>query len=566
VPTYLTPGVFVEEIVTLPPSIAEVATAVPAFIGYTQNGPATGAPLVVRVATMLEFQTAFGGPPTVPFNVTLAVDGQGNPAAAPVVALSGSPTPFSLYYALSHYFRNGGGPCYVISVGNYQATAAKSRFADGLEALAHEDEPTLIVLTDAACVLPAADYRELCGEALAQCAALGDRFAILDVPGGDYTAFRNDSNLSSNLMYGAAYLPYLQTTLNIAYDESNVTVVTLDAANPPTPTASGTTALGDANGLTVSYSGPAASTPGVSVAIVSSTTKPTFDTSDGNLTITVPSATAGTDVMTAWTAWTQNSAAKPRGYSLAAKGTGATAIGATPLTAITLGQATTPPAAGVALASDAIKGQKTAVYNKAKAALDAQRLTLPPSAAVAGIYARVDREQGVWKAPANVGLLSVLGPVSKINDDDQNRLNVDSTAGKSINAIRAFVGKGTLVWGARTLAGNDNEWRYVSVRRLFITIEESTKKASAFAVFEPNDQSTWLKVKAMIESYLYGLWEQGALQGAKPEDAYFVHVGLGTTMTPQDLLEGRMIVAVGVAAVRPAEFIVIRFSHKLQTA
>ncbi len=162
--------------------------------------------------------------------------------------------------------------------------------------------------------------------------------------------------------------------------------------------------------------------------------------------------------------------------------------------------------------------------------------------------------------------MGILGPVMKITDDDQDRLNVDPTSGKSINAIRAFTGKGTLVWGARTLAGNDNEWRYISVRRLFITIEESTKKASAFAVFEANDQSTWLKVKAMIESYLYGLWEQGALAGSRPEDAYNVNVGLGTTMTPQDVLEGRMIVEIGIAAVRPAEFIVLRFSHKLQTA
>ena len=163
-------------------------------------------------------------------------------------------------------------------------------------------------------------------------------------------------------------------------------------------------------------------------------------------------------------------------------------------------------------------------------------------------------------------MLAVLGPVTKVTNDDQDLLNVDPTGGKSINAIRDFTGKGTLVWGARTLAGNDNEWRYVAVRRLFIMIEESTKKATAFAVFEPNDQSTWLKVKAMIESYLYGLWQQGALAGAKPEAAYYVQVGLGTTMTPQDVLEGRMIVEIGVAAVRPAEFIVLRFSHKLQTA
>jgi len=191
---------------------------------------------------------------------------------------------------------------------------------------------------------------------------------------------------------------------------------------------------------------------------------------------------------------------------------------------------------------------------------------LPPSPAVAGVYATVDRDRGVWKAPANVSLAAVIGPVTKITDKDQENLNVDPTGGKSINAIRAFTGKGTLVWGARTLAGNDNEWRYVSVRRLFNMIEESTKKATAFAVFEPNDAATWLKVKAMIESYLFGLWEQGALAGPTPEAAYFVNVGLGKTMTAQDILEGRMIVEIGVAAVRPAEFIILRFTHKMQEA
>jgi phage tail sheath protein FI len=176
----------------------------------------------------------------------------------------------------------------------------------------------------------------------------------------------------------------------------------------------------------------------------------------------------------------------------------------------------------------------------------------------------VDRDRGVWRAPANVSLNATIGPVSRITDTEQQDLNVDTTAGKSINVVRAFAGKGTLIWGARTLAGNDNEWRYVPVRRLFITIEESTRKASAFAVFEPNDATTWLKVKGMIESYLYSLWERGALAGSKPEAAYYVNVGLGRTMTPQDVLEGRLIVEIGIAAVRPAEFVVLRFMHRLQ--
>jgi phage tail sheath protein FI len=97
-------------------------------------------------------------------------------------------------------------------------------------------------------------------------------------------------------------------------------------------------------------------------------------------------------------------------------------------------------------------------------------------------------------------------------------------------------------------------------------IEESIKKATYFAVFEPNDVSTWLKVKAMIDSYLYSIWQQGALAGATAEQAYFINIGLGKTMTSQDILEGKMIVEIGIAAVRPAEFIILRFSHKLQEA
>jgi phage tail sheath protein FI len=169
----------------------------------------------------------------------------------------------------------------------------------------------------------------------------------------------------------------------------------------------------------------------------------------------------------------------------------------------------------------------------------------------------------VWKAPANTSLQSVVSPVIQLTDEQQAAFNVDSTTGKSINAIRSFTGKGTLVWGARTLAGNDNAWRYISVRRLFISVEESIKKATSFAVFEANDISTWLKVKGMIDSYLYNLWSRGALQGSNPEDAYVVNVGLGKTMFPDDILNGRLVVEVGLAVVRPAEFIILRFAHKL---
>lgn len=191
-------------------------------------------------------------------------------------------------------------------------------------------------------------------------------------------------------------------------------------------------------------------------------------------------------------------------------------------------------------------------------------VTVPPSGAIAGVYARVDSQRGVWKAPANIDIRSIIGPSVKVSNEQQASLNVDASSGKSINVIRSFTGKGTLVWGARTLAGNDNEWRYVPVRRLYIFIEESVKKATEFVVFEPNDANTWLRVKTMIENFLAKLWRDGALAGAKPEEAFFVRIGLGITMTSQDILEGRMNVEIGLAAVRPAEFIILKFSHKLQ--
>lgn len=465
-PTYTTPGVWVEEIASFPPSVAQVATAIPAFLGYTEKG----AGKVARITSLLEYEAQFGKAKSAEFT---AVFGDGDE----LLSLSRTDqqgNPFLLYYGLSLYFRNGGGPCYVASVGDYKATPAKKHFEDGLASLKMEDEPTLIVLLDAVS-LAKPDYYDLAKQALAQCHDLGDRFTILDVLVNQTTVTKDVADFRAGvgndyLSYGAAYHPFLQTTLNYQYDEK-----------------------------TVSVTGPGGSGGAAN-------------------------ASAGAD-----------------------------------------GKDTPTPSPAKTFLAD-IKTTNTSRYNKVKAALGDVRVVLPPSPAIAGIYARTDAERGVWKAPANVSIASVLGPISKISNDDQGLLNVDPNSGKSINAIRDFVGKGTLVWGARTLLGNDNEWRYVPVRRLFITIEESTRKASSFAVFEPNDATTWLKVKAMIDSYLYGLWEQGALAGSKPEQAYFVNVGLGKTMTAQDILEGRMIVEIGVAAVRPAEFILLRFSHKMQEA
>jgi phage tail sheath protein FI len=224
---------------------------------------------------------------------------------------------------------------------------------------------------------------------------------------------------------------------------------------------------------------------------------------------------------------------------------------------------TTNGTAAAAVKLDTLKASDNQAYEQANAAIRDMSCKMPPSSAMAGIYAAVDNSRGVWKAPANVSVNSVIRPTIEFSNIEQDQMNVDAVAGKSVNAIRSFVGKGTLVWGARTLAGNDNEWRYINVRRLFNFVEESCKKATEQFVFEPNDANTWVRVQAMIENFLTVLWRQGALQGVKPEHAFYVAVGLGKTMTPLDILEGRMIVEIGMAAVRPAEFIILRFSHKM---
>jgi phage tail sheath protein FI len=203
-------------------------------------------------------------------------------------------------------------------------------------------------------------------------------------------------------------------------------------------------------------------------------------------------------------------------------------------------------------------------YGRIRKALESYPIILPPSGAVAGVYAATDNSVGVWKAPTNLSLNAVRKPVVSITNREQDALNVDLVGGKSINAIRFFSGKGSVIWGARTLAGNDNEWRYVPVRRFFIMVEVSVKRGVAGFSFEPNDANTWVKVKAMIENFLNQLWRAGALVGSKPEHAFYVHVGLGQTMTAQDVADGNMIIEIGMALIRPAEFIILRIHQKMQ--
>lgn len=466
---YKTPGVYIEEIPHLPPSIASVETAIPAFIGYTEKAqekqPGDLKNVPFRIESMLEYQQYFGGAfPETSIVVTIDTSQAGK---TDIQAKANMPK-YLMYYSLQLFFANGGGPCYIVSAGDYSSGGVilQPDLEAGLETLPKIKEITLIVFPDAVNMTAANAYYQLHQAAIQQCVDLQNRFTILDVfrdPANtrwldDVTALRNTLAGDTDILkYAGVYFPRINT------------------------------------GITYSYQQPG-----------------TITANDALVKIT----TVGTGDF------------------------------------------------GTTLAE--LKTKNNAFYFLAKNAIDNLPMLLPAAPAMAGIYAQVDSSRGVWKAPANVNISNAISPEVLITDKEQEKLNVDTDAGKSINAIRSFPGRGpAIVWGARTLAGNDNEWRYVSVRRFFIMVEQSVKNAVDQFVFEPNDENTWVRVKSMIQNYLTQQWKAGALMGASTKEAFFVHVGLGQTMTEVDIWEGRLIVEIGLAAVRPAEFIILRFMHKM---
>jgi phage tail sheath protein FI len=181
---------------------------------------------------------------------------------------------------------------------------------------------------------------------------------------------------------------------------------------------------------------------------------------------------------------------------------------------------------------------------------------LPPSGHIAGIFARSDSERGVHHAPANEEVRGADGLELAVTENQQNML-----IAAGINCIRSFPGRGILVWGART-ASSDPLWRYVNVRRLFIFLEQSIDRGTQYAVFEPNEKPLWNRLKTSVSNFLTTVWRSGALAGTKPQEAFFVRVGLGETMTQNDLDQGRVIILVGVALLWPAEFVIIRIGQR----
>ncbi len=189
-----------------------------------------------------------------------------------------------------------------------------------------------------------------------------------------------------------------------------------------------------------------------------------------------------------------------------------------------------------------------------------EKMFIPPSGAVAGIYARCDAERGVHKAPANELVQRVTELERAITKADQDILNP-----LNINCIRAFQGRGIRVWGARTIASKGSEWKYVNVRRLFLFLEESIDKSTQWVVFEPNNEQLWVRVVQTIENFLLGLWKSGALMGRSPEEAFFVKCDR-ETMIQNDIDSGRLIVLIGVAPIRPTEFIIFRITQRMSSS
>lgn len=657
--TYKTPGVYVEEISIFPPSVAQVATAIPAFIGYTkkakENVDDDLLNVPTKISSVLDFVTYFGGAPEVDIT-TVELD------ALNQVTTINLDDKYYLYECIRMFYANGGGDCYIVSVGKYGETVIlgdgdSAGLWKGLNAVKKVDEPTILVAPDAP-LMSQADMNSLYQQMLDQCNDLGDRFAILDTKENTedhddaIQDFRNGIGMNY-LKYGAVYSPWLKANLprevNYSDIKGNITVSGsgVDLSDLVSD-ADAKTLADELDELVDDQAAVAAEVGGILSASYTALDNQyqglanilKGDSSKANLTTllqfyadvidfirdAVEEGTAGP--LTISHAGTSEHLLETIQASVSASVTGgainevvqemikmvadSTPDGTTLTTALAISSVT-----GIDYATDPTTATTSyfgtgttnvdriephvndivGMWSSLKSAVDyivsttnsfvdtyedsaleaipalksiyraisAEYLTLPPSATLAGVYARVDNERGVWKAPANTSLSNVVGVTTLISKKDQEDLNIPNDGiGKSVNAIRPFTGKGIMIWGARTLAGNDNEWRYISVRRFFNMAEESIKKATEPFVFEPNDKNTWVKVRAMIENFLTLQWRAGALAGAKPDQAFFVRVGLGETMTADDILNGRMNIEIGMAVVRPAEFIILKFSHKMQ--
>lgn len=593
---YKTPGVYIREKNAFGNSVVEAETAIPAFIGYTEkaeNGNDELENIPWKISSMTEFVKYFGGAPELKFDVDIKKfhpeaqkdeDGNAIPKEATLkpegalfqICVGGNEKDkfgeneyeinyafslndknlHTLYYQMQMFFANGGGTCYVVSVGSYgdgsKDTLNDKNVEAALAALEKIQEVTMIIVPEAVESDACANIQQLM---MKHCGEMGNRFAILDVPSGAANtpldkrmeAFQN--TVTNYFSYGAAYFPWLNTSV---------------------------LSERDLNGEMFSWSDNACAqiekfTDPALVEIVKAfcwkseelELKPndlkeiekfghTFkfgEVEEGEIYADADAEKKKEDRKTLGKI-EKVEEIKDDTEKITSK-----KIKVTWLPSFNLVE--DKQAFHQALSSSSV------LYKQAIKGVLAKLNLLPPSAAMAGIYTMVDRSRGVWKAPANVTLNYVNSVTEDIDDDAQANLNAPMN-GKAVNVIRPFRGEGIKVWGARTLDGNSLDWRYINVRRTLLFLEESVKNAARAYVFEPNDAGTWINMKCMIENFLRSVWKRGGLAGATPEDAYEVHVGLGDTMTAEDILEGIMRITVLVAISRPAEFIEITFQQQMQ--
>lgn len=538
-PKMKTPGVYIEEKNAFPNSIVQVATAVPAFVGYTEfakndNVELTNIPF--RITSYTDYLKHFGDNPFFEFSLATVETSEPSDLTQDDTAYSVTQTRglHLLSRSLQLFFQNGGGACYIVSVGGYlnddqtENLPSADQLIAGIELLKKEREPTLLVIPDTM-LLNEAECKKVQLAMIDHCAIdMRNRFAILDILHGDQARddergdcvkrFR-DSLAINELDFAAAYYPWLNTTI-VQKRDLNLEML--------------------AAGLIIKK------------ILLSEMGKPSWQNKNNVKSITQMMNTiwkdSDEDVKNAEN--TDDKTINQNSFIDLTQSSPVKELTAEELITLKKNLHHTLIAMFPIYAS---------LFNIIQEKLN----VLPPAAAMAGIYTVVDNSRGVWKAPAHISVNSVVSPCANITHEQQENLNV-STTGKSINAIRPFTGEGTLVWGARTLVGNSLDWRYINVRRTMIMLEESMRLAINAYIFEPNEANTWVTVKSMINNFLTGIWKCGGLTGTIPEDAFSVHVGLGETMTSIDILEGNLRVTVLVAITRPAEFIEISFSQQMQ--
>lgn len=508
-PEYQAPGLYVNDQTSFPPSINAHSTSTAIFIGYTQRHELDGQSLLnkpVRLSSLQEFESYFGGDATHQFDINLARRGQipELTLATEFYVLSQHSPNFLLYRSLCLFFSNGGSDCYVITVGNYDEAISSTALIKGLAVIKNAAQSSIIAVPDAMALASANYCATVQQKLLSLCSQEAyKRFAILDVFQG-YTAFNTATqddcidvfrhNISgADLSYSAAYYPWLNTTIVNREDLSFDSLINI-------------TSLKKLLSIELEQSYPRRNKKTL-----------TKHNEIQSLIDMVPEA--------AVTSLKQKQQIEQQKVYQSL-------LSLSPFFAATM-------------------------------TLIAKKLNvMPPSGAMCGAFAIVDSTRGVWKAPANIALSQVISPCQILSNEQQQKLTI-TPSGKSINAIRGFSGKGVLVWGARTLAGNDNEWRYINVRRTATMIEHSISDGLQGLALEVNNQTLWSKAQATIENFLMQLWRAGALAGAKPEEAFFVKVGLNQTMTYTDIQQGRLIIQLGISMTRPAEFTILTIEQKI---